>query len=154
MLDEEERTGLKVLCSLAHDDEKIPWDCEDCEHPDRKGGKQLSEPERQKESNRLKCHRGCIGKSAQPYTLFDGTKYWTCPRKIQRSSLGQYMRLYLWYDHKGTLPVGGGVLDQPSKVADAYELIRWAFNRIQRILNEEQERRAKRDRMRSKSKGR
>lgn len=138
-LNPEEAAGLKALVGLAFDGDKFP-SCSLCRpdvHPKPRGKAALAQARRYWRS------RGCIGRATQPYTLPDKSRYWTCPRRLQRGPLGEYFASYGWYEDHGTLLVGGGLMDQPAKWTQAVEVIRGTIRRIEKAKQDEASRKAK-----------
>ncbi len=140
---------------MAASDAKIQT-CDDCNHPERRrlGVGKLTRTERRRLINDTKRANGCIGAGAKNkphkhgrggYQMVDGTTFWICPRLVQKDpQLGVYMQSYLWYEHKGTMPVTGGLNDQPEKWVQAMEVIRTEFRKIERYENEQQRRKMER----------
>lgn len=85
---------------------------------------------------RLKRMRGCIGKGEIEYTTHDGTCFRECPRLYEQTPLFEYLRAYRWFE-AGVLPVEGGLVDQPAKLVQAFEVIRGTFAAIQAIKDKE-----------------
>jgi hypothetical protein len=158
-LSDRERLGLRVLCTIssASSGERLHT-CEYCLHPERRIARRIEPIQKRRLIREAKRSRGCIGKGARntphpygsAYQLTDGTRFWTCPRLFEQDlGLLSYMQTYLWYEHQGTLPVAGGLGDQPAKWVQAMEVIRSEFRRIERHKAEAERKRA--ERMRNKN---
>ncbi len=154
-----ETLDLRVLCTLVATGERIQT-CEECHHPERRHVGRLPPGGRRRLIRQTKLANGCIGPGAENrehahgpgYALVDGTRFWLCPRLAERDPQAvAYLRAYLWYEHHGTLPVAGGVLDQPAKLVAAFEVIRTEFRRIDADRWEKQRRKMERDTARSRA---
>lgn len=117
-------------------------DCTWCHSPENRTSEQLTEERRRALIQQTREQMGCIeGKPAyRDYVLFDDSRHRICPRRFQLGAPGLYARAYLWYDHHGTLPCAGGLLDQPAKLVHAFEVLRGALRKFERIRNEREAR--------------
>jgi hypothetical protein len=154
-----ETLDLRVLCTLVATGERIQT-CEECHHPERRQAGRLSPGERRRLIRRTRLANGCVGPGAANrehahgpgYSLVDGTRFWRCPRLAERDpQVVAYLRAYLWYEHHGTLPVAGALLDQPAKLVSAFEVIRTEFRRIDADKWEKQRKRMERDSARGRA---
>jgi hypothetical protein len=158
-LNDMERLGLRILCMAASPEAKLPR-CEDCNHPERRSLGRLAPAERRRWIRQTKRANGCIGPGARNkphrdgmgYRFSDGEPFWICPRLYERDrQLVAYLETYLWYEHKGTMPVAGGLLDQPAKWVEAMEVIRTEFRRIERARIDQERKRSEREALAAKA---
>lgn len=136
VLSERDILDLKVLASLFFGDHANSPTCEElCRRPDPEdqvGGAEVRARDMRQ--------AGCEGESELEYHLYDGSTFRFCPRRIQRGPLVEVVASYMWFTKHGIFPAAGGLVDQPGPWVDSMRILDGAYNRIEAIRQEREQR--------------
>ena len=134
----EETMGIRALVSNAGNN-NIP-DCNTCYRIP--GYAKMPRAQRRRVRAGVRKDLGCFSKARKPLRLrSNGDLIPRCLHHYVLEGLGEYLSAYLWYDHHGTLPMDGGLENQPAKLIEAIEVIRSEIRLQDKVEREHHDRR-------------